>query len=144
MKDNPTSNSEKQKKNTVGTSAKMLVKQKNPVKDFLGGRSSVRMKRLITASVSFVLALTVSAAPLFPGTYPLGIALVSALSGFTAVFSAMIGALIGSAGIPAVGGVTAAVTVALAAARIAESLYISYDNHNEKKRNSKLDPTHKN
>lgn len=144
MKDNPTSNSEKQKKNTVGTSAKMLVKQKNPVKDFLGGRSSVRMKRLITASVSFVLALTVSAAPLFPGTYPLGIALVSALSGFTAVFSAMIGALIGSAGIPAVGGVTAAVTVALAAARIAASLYISSGNHSEKQSKASLGASLKN
>lgn len=140
MKDNPTSNAGKQKKTSGGA----LVKQKNPVKDFFGSPSSVRTKRLITAVTSFAMALAIAAAPLFPGTYPLGIALVSALSGFTQVFSALIGALIGSARIPSVGGVTAAVITALAAARLVTSLYLSSDKLPGKQNKSSLAASLKN
>jgi len=88
---------------------------------------SVWAKRLISAVLCFTLALLIGGAEAFPGTYPFGIALVSAVSGLTATVSAMTGALLGSIRINTVGGTYALMLAVLTIARIVLSAWLASD-----------------
>ena len=88
---------------------------------------SVWAKRLLAVSLCFFTALAISGTQLFPGTYPLGIALTAAVGGTLAAVSAALGSVIGSVRIPTVSGVYALTILALLGARIAASAWLSSD-----------------
>ncbi|MBE6542123.1 MAG: hypothetical protein E7672_06715, partial [Ruminococcaceae bacterium] len=115
-----------------------IVRTKNPVKEFFGSFSSVRTKRLIMAAFAFIFAFVVAGTSVFPGTYPLGIAAVSAFSGITATISAFLGSIVGSARIPTVSGTYAAIFTILTAARILTTLYLSSDKLPDKQNKDRI------
>ena len=80
----------------------VVLRAKKTLLDKLGG---VRVKRIISALLCFVLAAVVTGTQLFPGTYPLGIALVGSATGVSATFSTLAGALVGTSRIAGVGGI---------------------------------------
>ncbi len=86
---------------------------------------SSAVKKLIAALTAFWIALSCTAAAVFPGVYPLGIAVVSSMSGFAMVSASYVGALIGSAFIPGIGGVTAVALTVVFMIRAAVSLYLN-------------------
>ena len=86
---------------------------------------TVRAKRLAAAGFWLLLALLFTGTALFPGTYPLGIALTSAAGGLLSAAAVTVGALIGSVRIPAAGGVYALVIAGLFAVRALTTLWLS-------------------
>lgn len=87
-----------------------------------------QVKRLTAALVSLVVAWIVAGSEAFPGTYPFGIAMVSAVGGVGAMLPILAGALFGSARIPINGGVYALLITLLAIARIVLSVWLLSDN----------------
>ena len=85
------------------------------------------LKKLFGCIGAFLAALAVAGCALFPGVYPFGIALVSAVSSIPHAASVYLGALLGSAFIPAVGGAYAVLLTLTFIARILLSLYLGYD-----------------
>lgn len=96
-----------------------------------GAFSAVPVKRLLTALLCLVVSWLMSGAEAFPGTYPFGVATVSAVTGISAVIPTLAGALLGYAGVPTVGGAYAILVTVLAVTRIGLSVWLlSEDLHN--------------
>lgn len=88
---------------------------------------SVVLRRILAAAICFLLAFAVAGTEAFPGTYPFGIAMTAAVSGFTGTVAALCGAAVGSARIPTVGGAHALIIALLALARSGTSLWLAAD-----------------
>ena len=84
-----------------------------------------RSKRLLFAGFCLLAALLFTGTAVFPGTYPLGIAMVSAAGGVLSAAAVTVGALFGSIRIPAAGGVYALVFVGLFAVRILAAVWLN-------------------
>lgn len=102
------------KRNPPGTMAQS-------VRNFFG---SVKAKRMIALILTACLAFVTAGCAAFPGTFPFGIALVSAVSGVGMTLSAFVGSLIGCIRIPAVGHSYAAVLLALTLTRMLVSAWL--------------------
>ena len=89
--------------------------------------STTAVKHILAAMLCLTTALFAAGAEAFPGTYPFGIALVSAVSGVSALIPVLAGALLGSARIPTVGGVHALLLTLLAVMRMAASVWLMSD-----------------
>jgi len=63
--------------------SELVLRRKRSLTTLIGG---VRMKRIISAILCFVLAAVMTGTQLFPGTYPLGIALTASATGITSTF----------------------------------------------------------
>lgn len=85
------------------------------------------LKKVIGCVTAFLVALTLTGCSLFPGVYPFGVALVSALSSLPHAISAYTGALLGSAFIPTLGGAYAIILTLTLIVRVLLSLYLNYD-----------------
>lgn len=89
--------------------------------------STTAAKRILAAVLCFAVALFVSGAEAFPGTFPFGIAVVSAVTGASALIPVLAGALLGSARIPTVGGAHALILTLLAVVRMFTSVWLLSD-----------------
>ncbi len=89
--------------------------------------SSAMGRRILSAVMCFLLSLAVAGAEAFPGTYPFGIAAVSAVTGASALIPTLAGALLGSARIPTVGGAHALVLTLLVLTRMFLSVWLLAD-----------------
>lgn len=89
--------------------------------------STSAAKRILAAVLCFVVSLFVSGAEAFPGTYPFGIAVVSAVTGAASLIPVLAGALLGSARIPTVGGAHALILTLLSVVRIFTSVWLLSD-----------------
>ena len=85
---------------------------------------TVKAKRILALILTAVLAFVTAGCAAFPGTFPFGVAVVSAVSGIGMTLSAFAGALIGSVRIPAVGYAYAAVLLALTLSRMLVSAWL--------------------
>ncbi|MBQ2724302.1 MAG: SpoIIE family protein phosphatase [Clostridia bacterium] len=85
---------------------------------------TVKAKRILALILTAVLALVTAGCAVFPGTFPFGIAMVSAVSGVGMTLSAFIGAIVGCIRIPAVGHSYAAVLLALTLSRMLISAWL--------------------
>lgn len=101
--------------------SELVLRRKRSLTALLGG---VRMKRIISAILCFALAAVMTGTQLFPGTYPLGIALTASATGITSTFSTLAGVLVGSSRIAGIGGVYALMLTTLAAARLGASVWL--------------------
>ena len=89
--------------------------------------STAAAKRIFAAILCFAAAFFIAGAEAFPGTYPFGIAVVSAVTGASALIPALAGGLLGSARIPVVGGVHALLLTLLAVVRMFLSVWLLSD-----------------
>jgi len=85
---------------------------------------TLKAKRVIALILAGVLAFITAGCAVFPGTFPFGIAMVSAVSGVGMMLSSFAGALVGCIRIPAVGHAYAAVLLALTLSRMLISAYL--------------------
>lgn len=85
---------------------------------------TVKAKRILALILTAVFAFVTAGCAVFPGTFPMGIAMVSAVSGAAMTLSAFAGALIGCIRIPAVGHSYAAVLLALTLSRTMISAWL--------------------
>ena len=85
---------------------------------------AARIRRLLLAGFCLLTAFLFAGTAVFPGTYPLGIAWVSAAGGVLSAAAVTMGALLGSVRIPGAGGVYALVFITLFAVRILASVWI--------------------
>lgn len=85
---------------------------------------AARIRRLLLAGFCLLTAFLFTGTAVFPGTYPLGIAWVSAAGGVLSAAAVTVGALLGSVRIPAAGGVYALAFVSLFAVRVLASVWI--------------------
>ncbi len=114
----------KEKMNAGSANVRAVV----PVKASAGTvLSSAMGKRILSAVMCFLVSLAVAGAEAFPGTYPFGIAVVSAVTGVSALIPTLAGALLGSARIPTVGGAHALVLTLLALTRMFLSVWLLAD-----------------
>ncbi|MBE6627067.1 MAG: hypothetical protein E7628_07805 [Ruminococcaceae bacterium] len=116
----------------------VVLRAKKTLIDKLGG---VRVKRIMSALLCFVLAAVVTGTQLFPGTYPLGIALVGSSSGIISTFSTLAGTLVGTSRIAGVGGIYALALTTLAAARLGASVWLESgraDETEDKRKRSRM------
>lgn len=116
----------------------VVLRAKKTLLDKLGG---VRLKRIMSALLCFVLGLALTGTQLFPGTYPLGIALVGSSTGVSATFSTLVGTLVGTTRIAGVGGIYALALTTLAAARLGASIWLESgkaDETEDKRKRSRL------
>ena len=104
-----------------GARGEVVLGAKKTLIEKIGG---IRLKRIMTAVLCFVLGLAVTGTQLFPGTYPLGIALVGSASGIVGTFSTLAGTLVGTSRIAGVGGIYALALTTLAAARLGASIWL--------------------
>ncbi len=119
----------KDKTNAVSGFAKqsaVVVKRRTPDSIRLALSSSLA-KRILTAVLCFMAALFIAGAEAFPGTYPFGIALLSAVTGAFTLIPALAGALLGSVRIPVVGGAHALILTLLSVVRIFTSVWLLSD-----------------
>jgi len=86
--------------------------------------STAAARRILAALLCFAVALFAAGAEAFPGTFPFGIAAVSAVTGASALIPVLAGALLGSARIPAVGGAHALILTLLAIVRMFTSVWL--------------------
>ena len=84
-------------------------------------------RRILAAVLCFAAAFLLAGAEAFPGTYPFGIAAVSAVTGAAALIPALAGSLFGSARIPAAGGAHALILTLLAVVRMLTSVWLLSD-----------------
>ncbi len=89
--------------------------------------STAAAKRILAALLCFAVAFFIAGAEAFPGTFPFGIAVVSAVTGASALIPVLAGGLLGSARIPAVGGVHALLLTLLAVVRMFLSVWLLSD-----------------
>ena len=89
--------------------------------------STSAAKRILAAVLCFVVSLFIAGAEAFPGTYPFGIAVVSAVTGAASLIPVLAGALLGSARIPTVGGAHALILTLLSVVRIFTSVWLLSD-----------------
>ena len=89
--------------------------------------STAAAKRLLAALLCFTVSLFIAGAEAFPGTFPFGIAVVSAVTGAASLIPVLAGALLGSARIPAVGGAHALILTLLSVVRIFTSVWMLAD-----------------
>ncbi len=104
-----------------GSTTRAVVPVKASAKTVL---SSALGKRILSAVMCFLLALAVAGSEAFPGTYPFGIAVVSAVTGLSALVPTLAGALLGSARIPTVGGAHALIVTLLVLTRMFLSVWL--------------------
>ncbi len=98
-------------------------------------RASAKQRFRLTSAVKkalvyiglFLMGLLTSFAPVFPGVYPFGIALTSAVGGLGEVISAYFGSLVGCVFIPDFGGGYAVILTSLFIARAVLSVYLGWD-----------------
>ena len=86
---------------------------------------SVTLRRILVCAAYFVLLLIVAGTEIFPGTYPLGIAAFSSVTGFFPAIAAFIGAVIGSLRIDPLRGVYLLSYSALFILRLGTSLWLN-------------------
>lgn len=84
-------------------------------------------KRILAALLCFAVSFFIAGAEAFPGTYPFGIAAVSAVTGVSALIPVLAGGLLGSAVIPVTGGVHALLLTLLAVVRMVTSVWLLSD-----------------
>ena len=110
----------------------VLLKKRN-LSSLIG---SVRLKRIISALMCFLLAVAVTGTQIIPGVYPFGIALTAAASGITNTVSTLFGVLVGSVRISGVGGIYTLSAAILAALRLGASIWLreNYSEEAEDKR----------
>ncbi len=101
-----------------------VVKAKPSLRTML---STTAAKRILAAILCFAVSLFVAGAEAFPGTYPFGIAVVSAVTGAASLIPVLAGALLGSARIPTVGGAHALILTLLSVVRIFTSVWLLSD-----------------
>ncbi len=89
--------------------------------------STAAAKRILAALLCFAVSFFIAGAEAFPGTFPFGIAVVSAVTGASALIPVLAGGLLGSARIPTVGGVHALLLTLLAVVRIFLSVWLLSD-----------------
>ncbi len=111
-----------------GGKGEVVLRKKKTLASLIG---SIRMKRIISAILCFVLAAVVTGTQIFPGTYPLGIALTAAQTGISATFATLAGVLVGTSRIAGVGGIYALALTTLAAARLGASIWLESGKHDE-------------
>ena len=111
-------NGNKEKKSKGGS---VLAKRRS-LSDYLSG---IRLKRIISALICFVLAATVTGTRMMGGIYPLGIALTASVSGITNTVSTLLGVLVGSVRIDGVGGIYAMSAAILGALRLGACVWLS-------------------
>ena len=99
-----------------------------PVKPSLRTMSgTAAAKRVFAVLLCFAFAFFVAGAEAFPGTYPFGIAAVSAAAGVSALIPVLAGGLLGSVRIPAAGGVHALLLTLLTVVRMFLSVWLTAD-----------------
>ena len=114
----------KDKTKLVQGETRAVVKTKPSLRTMF---STSAARRILAALLCFAIALFVSGAEAFPGTFPFGIAAVSAVTGASALIPVLAGALLGSARIPAVGGAHALILTLLAVVRMFTSVWLLSD-----------------
>jgi hypothetical protein len=85
---------------------------------------TLKAKRILALILVGVLAFVTAGCAAFPGTFPFGLAMVSAVSGVGMTLSAFAGSLLGCIRIPAVGHAYAAVLLALTLSRMLISAWL--------------------
>ena len=85
---------------------------------------TVRARRLLPVCLCLAAAVLFTGTAVFPGTYPLGIAMAASAGGVLSAAAATVGALLGSVRIPAAGGVYALIFVGLFAVRAMASVWL--------------------
>ena len=104
-----------------GASVRTAAKPRYRIGQILG---SMKARRILALILAGVLAFITAGCAVFPGTFPFGIAMVSAVSGVGMTVSAFAGSLLGCIRIPAVGHAYAAVLLALTLSRMLISAYL--------------------
>ena len=98
-----------------------------PAADARSERLSAVLQKIAVCAAYLILALCLSGVGVFPGTYPLGLALLSSVTGAQAVLCTLVGSLIGSARIADVRSIYVFVYLLLTASRVGASLWLSSD-----------------
>ena len=116
----------KDKTKTVQGNVRAVVPAKPSVRlrTMLGTSAA---KRILAALLCFAVSFFIAGAEAFPGTYPFGIAAVSAVTGVSALIPVLAGGLLGSAVIPVTGGVHALLLTLLAVVRMVTSVWLLSD-----------------
>ena len=86
---------------------------------------TVRARRFLPVCLCLAAAVLFTGTAVFPGTYPLGIAMAASAGGVLSAAAATVGALLGSVRIPAAGGVYALIFVGLFAVRAMASVWVT-------------------
>jgi len=121
-------NREKKSRISGESEGALVIFRKKGLSSILG---SVRLKRIISALMCFILAATVTGTQVLPGVYPLGIALTASATGITNTVSTLVGVIVGSVRIRGVGGIYAMSAAILAALRLGSSVWLQSGNNDE-------------
>lgn len=108
-------------KESLKTRTPIRVKARQSIADIFG---KLKTRRILALLLAGALAFVTAGCAVFPGTFPFGIAMVSAVSGIGMTLSAFAGALVGCIRIPAAGHAYAAVLLALTLSRMLISAYL--------------------
>lgn len=104
--------------------ARALVPAKPSLRTMFGTSAA---KRILAALLCFAVTFCMAGAEAFPGTYPFGIAAVSAVTGTSVLIPVLAGGLLGSVRIPSAGGVHALLLTLLAVVRMFTSVWLLSD-----------------
>jgi len=100
---------------------------------------SVKLHAILSCLTCFLLAFALAGTELFPGTFPFGIAILTAVSGTLSVVSSLVGVFVGSFTVTGVGGLYRFIFVCLVLARYGVSVWLGKEPDKPKPRQRVLD-----